>query len=221
VTHAIGGDPSVAPGQTVDDRTIEVINHACQQLYARPWRWRESTIKLDLTADQEHLTLPDASRFSEGGEFVSMTRMVDGRTVELITPEEMDRLRDSNSGTPVEGYTACVALPWQSGVQWVHVYPTPVSTTVNAIRMRYRQQYLPMNTDTADSKTFSFPEYVDPLFTAYLRAYAQGYEDDGLPARIAEIDAGPMLQTALMKDGIASRDVGRLRPQRGRTFRRR
>ena len=84
--------------------------------------------------------------------------------------------------------------------------------------MRYRKYWNPVTTGWGDDTTLSFPSYVDSLFTAYLRAYAQGYEDEGIPTRIAEIDAGPLLQTALMKDGITQRDVGRLRPLRGRGF---
>ena len=216
--HAVGGDPSVAPGMTVDERVLEVINHAGEQLYSRPWRFREATSLLSLTADQEHITQPATMGFDLGGEFVSMVRTVDGAEVENVTPAEMDYLRDATTRTPVTGYVTHVALPWQNLKQRIDIFPTSISFSADAVRMRYRK-YWPKVTATAiDAVSLSFPSYVDPLFTSYLRAYAQGYEDDGIPARIAEIDAGPLLQTSLMKDGISQRDVGRLRPLRGRGF---
>ena len=72
----------------------------------------------------------------------------------------------------------------------------------------------------ADSRGLEIPRYAEPLFIAYLRAFAQGYEDEGINQRLLAIDQGPIYQTVAMKDGIQSRDVGRLKPQRGRTFRR-
>jgi len=219
VAHAIGAAPSVAPGQTVDERTIEVINHAGQQLYTRPWRWREASAELDLIAGMSYISPPVSMRFDRGGEFVSMNRIEDGGEVELTTPAEMDQRHDGTTTAPSGGSTTHVSLPWEGGAQAIRIYPLPGQTTPRALRMRYRKEYVPRTIVMADEVAFDFPSYVDPVFTAYLRAFAQGYEDDGMPARLAEIDAGPLLQTALMKDGLASRDVGRLRPQRGRTFR--
>lgn len=219
VTHAIGGDPSVAPGQTVDERTIEVVNHAGLQLYTRPWKFREAAMLMDLTADQQTLNQPTAMAFATGGELVSAVRTVDGSPIEVTTAEEIDHLRDAVTRTPIAGWTTHIAALWEGAVQKIHVFPTPTETSADAIRFRYRKQWWSVATSDADAYTFPFPPYVAPLYTGYLRAYAQGYEDDGLPARIAEVDAGPLLQTALMKDGIAARDVGRLRPQRGHGFR--
>ena len=218
VEHAVGGDPSVAPNMTVEGRKVEVINHAGEQLYTRPWRFREDSYLLDLTTDQATITQPITMYFDKGGEFISMVRTVDGAEVENITPAEMDYLRDATTRTPVSGYVTHVAFPWQNLKQEIQIFPTPTSFSAAAIRMRYRKYWNPVTTGWGDDTTLSFPSYVDSLFTAYLRAYAQGYEDEGIPTRIAEIDAGPLLQTALMKDGITQRDVGRLRPLRGRGF---
>lgn len=218
VKHAVGGDPSVAPGMTVDDRVLEVINHAGEQLYSRPWRYREATSLLSLTANQEYITQPASMGFDLGGELISMVRTVDGAEVENITPAEMDSLRDATTRTPVTGYVTHVAFPWQGLKQRIDIFPTSVEQSSDAVRMRYRKYWDKVTTTWSDLATLSFPLYVESLFTEYLRAYAQGYEDEGIPARLAEIDAGPLLQTALMKDGITQRDVGRLRPLRGRGF---
>jgi hypothetical protein len=219
VTHAIGGDPSVAPGQTVDERKLTVINHAGMQLYSRPWKFREASLLMDLVADQDTLTQPTGMAFATGGEFVSAVRTVDGEPIEVVTAEELDHLRDAVTRTPVAGWTTHMAVVWGGGVQKIHVFPTPTQASTAAVRFRYRKEWWQVGSADTDAYTFPFPGYTEPLFTAYLRAYAQGYEDDGMPARIAEVDAGPLLQSALMKDGLAARDVGRLRPQRGRGFR--
>ena len=85
VRHAIGGFPSVAPGHTVTQRTVEVINHAGNYLYNRPWKFRESSSTLSTVASKRIVSLP--TRY---GDIVSLTRTVDGEPVELGTPEEMD-----------------------------------------------------------------------------------------------------------------------------------
>ena len=220
VKHAVGGDPSVAPGQTSAERTIQVINHAGEQLYTRPWKFRNASVLLDLTEDQETLTQPDGMLFSSGGELVSAVRTADGLSIETVTAEQMDHLRDGTmSSAAVNGYTSHIAIIWSGGSQKIHVYPTPSGSVADAVRFRYRKAWKAVTSSDDDGYNFPIPKYVEPLFTAYLRLFAIGYEDDGMTMRLAEVDTGPILQTSLMKDGIASRDVGRLRPQRGRTFR--
>jgi hypothetical protein len=219
VRHAIGGYPSVAPGQTVNQRTIEVINHAGRHLYARPWRFREATATLNTNADLRTVGMP--RRYEE---VVSLTRTVDGEAVELTTPEDMDRLFDGNSGTSISGYINRATIAWVAGNPQLLVWPTPRASEESVLRLRYRQSWDniadPDGSDAwGDTRRLDPPPYAEQVFIAYLRAFAVGYEDEGLNERIAVIEAGPLLQTTLMKDGIQSRDVGRLKPQRGRTFR--
>jgi len=219
VQHAIGGYPSVAPLQTVEQRTVEVINHAGRQLFSRPWKFRESAGTLNANASLRVISLP---KFYE--EMVSLTRTVDGEPVELATPEDMDRLYDGNSGTSISGYINRASVAWVSGTPQLLVWPTPTSSETRVLRLRYRRAWetIPDPDGSApwsNARQLDTPTYAEQLFIAYLRAFAVGYEDDGLNERIAVVEAGPMLQTALMKDGIQSRDYGRLTPQRGRTFR--
>ena len=221
VRHSIGAYPSVAPGQTADERVAEIINHAGRQMYSRPWRFREQAGTLDTTASSRTIALP--ATFEE---LVSLTRTVDGMALELATPEDMDRLSDALGGTNISGYVSRASVAWTAGSSHLLIWPTPTSAGTDVLRIRYRKSWTTITgADVADTNTsppaISMPNYAEQLFIAYLRAFAVGYEDEGMTARIADVEAGPILQTTLMKDGIQNRDVGRLKPQRGSTFRRR
>ena len=220
VRHAIGGFPSVAPGHTVPQRTVEVINHAGNYLYNRPWKFRESVAQLDTFAASRTMVLP--SRYSE---LVSLTRTVDGEPVELATPEEMDQLLDATSGTAVAGYISRASVAYVAASPQLIVWPTPQATTSKVARLRYRVAWDTVPDPDSDgywldTRGLEVPKYGEALFVAYLRAFAQGYEDEGINQRLMAIDQGPIYQTTAMKDGLQSRDVGRLQPQRGGTFRR-
>ena len=219
VRHAIGGYPSVAPGHTVTQRTVEVINHAGNYLYNRPWKFRESIAQLDTVINSRIVALP--TRYSE---IVSLTRTVDGEPVELATPEEMDQLVDAVSGTSVAGYVARASVAYVNASPQLIVWPTPKSTKSKVVKLRYRLAWdsIPDPDGSGawlDTRGLEVPKYAEALFIAYMRAFAQGYEDEGINQRLLAIDQGPIYQTVAMKDGIQSRDVGRLKPQRGRTFR--
>ncbi len=219
VRHAIGGYPSVAPGHTVTQRTVEVINHAGNYLYNRPWKFRETMTQLAAKKNSRVISLP--KRYSET---VSLTRTVDGEPIELATPEEMDQLVDATSGTSVSGYIARASVAYVNASPQLLVWPTPKEDKNNVAKFRYRLEWdsVPDPDGSGawlDTRGLEMPRYAEPLFIAYLRAFAQGYEDEGINQRLLAIDQGPIYQTVAMKDGIQSRDVGRLKPQRGRTFR--
>lgn len=245
VQLAIGSKPSfVDPLQTVDERIIEIINHAGRQMYTRPWRFREMHTSLDVGANSRAIALPNGF-----DSLVSLTRIANGGSVEMTTAEDIDRMTDSKS-TSIGTNIQYAAMSFLSSKPYFLVWPTPKASEERVLRLRYHRRWaqLPkyiVDPDTGGSPTLNpdsvssnpatgdsaigwtndtdlgFPAYVDALFIAYLRAYAIGYEDDNMSMRVAEVEAGPILQTALMKDGIQVRDLGRLKPQVGRPFRRR
>jgi hypothetical protein len=221
VRHSIGAYPSVAPGQTADERVAEIINHAGRQLYSRPWRFREQSTTLDTTADSRVVALPTSAALAFE-ELVSLTRTVDGRPLEMSTVEDMDHLSDALGGTNISGYVSRASIAWTSGDPQLLIWPTPSSSDTDVLRIRYRKAWETITGTDVDTntKTIGMPGYAEQVFIAYLRAFAQGYEDESMTARLAEVEAGPILQTAMMKDGIQNRDVGRLKSQRGSTFRR-
>jgi hypothetical protein len=102
------------------------------------------------------------------------------------------------------------------------IYPTPQATTNDAIIMRYRAGWTAVsgetNAVTPDTYIIPVPPYVEALLIAYCRAFAVAYEDEGLAARLIEIDNGPIWNAAAIKDGIAQRDYGRLNPVRSGAF---
>ena len=67
------------------------------------------------------------------------------------------------------------------------------------------------NTDnTAAVSEFQFPYYLDPLFVQYLRAFALGYEQGQLSEQLLAIEAGPLYQRAISRDGMVQQTFGRM-----------
>lgn len=67
------------------------------------------------------------------------------------------------------------------------------------------------NTDNvAAGWEFQFPYYLDPLFNQYLRAFALGYEQGQLSEQLLAIEAGPLYQRMIARDGLVQGQYGRL-----------
>jgi hypothetical protein len=214
---SVGGYPSLAPGQTRNQRLAEIVNQAGQYLYSRPWRFRERTSTLlSLVANQNYVTLPSGVE-----ELISVvsTELI-GSPIEMVTPDHMEQLRSLGVASTGQGVThAVLSRPSTADGQAIasnrlDIYPTPTTSTANALSVRYRTGWTSIADNAADSWEIPIPKYCDALFIAYCRAFAQAYEDEGLSARLSEVDAGPLLATAATKDGILQRDLGRIRPSR-------
>ena len=218
---AVGGYPSLAPGQTQASRLAEIVNQAGQHLFSRPWRFRERTTKyISLVADQSYVALP--SDVEELLSIISTQSL--GYLIEMVTPDHLEQLRQLGLTMTGPSIThACFARvpPTNAGdalpAVRLDIYPTPTAAVTDAIAVRYRAAWDEIASGAADSYIIPIPKYVDALFLAYVRAFAQSYEDEGLTAKIAEVEAGPLLATALTKDGLLQRDMGRIRPNRPAT----
>jgi hypothetical protein len=214
---AVGGYPSLAPSQTREQRLTEIINQAGEHLFAREWRFRERTTKfINLVADQAYVSLPTDCE----GILSILSTFSLGYLIEMITPDHMEQLRQlglTMTG-PMVKHATFTRAPESAGAvinePRLDIYPTPSGAQTNAIAVRYRSKWVQLSSTAADAYEIPIPKYVDALYIAYVRAFAQAYEDEGLSARIQEIDAGPLLATALTKDGLMQRDIGRLRPSR-------
>jgi len=222
---AIGGAPSLAANQTRDERLAEIVNQAGNHLFCRPWRFRERTTKyMSLVANQSYVTLP--SDVEELLSIISTQSL--GYLIEMVTPDHMEQLRQLGLTMTGPSVThACLARtePTQGyalpSVR-LDIYPTPTAAVTDAIAVRYRSSWTSIPSDLLQAGVplldnqyqIPIPKYVDALFISYVRAFAQAYEDEGLSQRIAEIEAGPILATALTKDGLLQRDLGRIRPNR-------
>ena len=217
---AVGGYPSLAPSQTREQRLAEIVNQAGQHLFSRPWRFRERTTKyISLVNGQSFVALP-----TDCEEIVSILSTQSlGYLIEMVTPDHMEQLRQL--GLTMTGPTvthACFTrLPPADGAALpavrMDIYPTPTGNVTDAIAVRYRAAWTPIASDAVATWEIPIPKYVDALYIAYVRAFAQAYEDEGLSTKLAEIEAGPVLATALTKDGLLQRDLGRIRPNRPAT----
>lgn len=214
---SVGGYPSLAPGQTRNARLAEIVNQAGQYLFSRPWRFRERTTKyISLVDGQSWLALP-----TDCEEIISIiSRESLGYLIEMVTPDHMEQLRELGLTMTGPGVTHATftRTPPSDGAALpavrLDIYPTPTGNVTDSIAVRYRAGWVTIASDAADSWEIPIPKYCDALMIAYVRAFAQAYEDEGLSQRLAEIDAGPLLATASTKDGLLQRDLGRLRPSR-------
>jgi len=215
---AVGGYPSLAPGQTQSARLAEIVNQAGQHLFSRPWRFRERTTKfISLVADQSYVALP-----SDCEELLSIISTQPlGYLIEMVTPDHLEQLRQLGLTMTGPGVThACFTRPPPTTAgdalpaARMDIYPTPTAAVADAIAVRYRAAWEEISSGAADTYVIPIPKYADALFLSYVRAFAQAYEDEGLSMKIAEIEAGPLLATSLTKDGLLQRDMGRIRPTR-------
>lgn len=235
VVLALGGQPSIVTGVTRDQRIAEIINQAGSYLFSKPWRFRERTSRpVSLTANQNWAPLP-----GDAEEIISLTCKAGlGWRVELTTPEQIELLRTSMAPGMIDSvFYAAMSRPWAqsngttplvdgTGMPAVRLdlYPSPSTTTSDAIILRYRSSWVAVSGDasggTLDTYQIPVPAYAEALLIAYARAFGLAYEDEGLSARLIEIDNGPLYNTAAIKDGIQQRDYGRLPSNRVGPFRR-
>lgn len=222
---ALGGQPSIVTGVTQNQRIAEIVNQSGNYLFTKQWRFRERTGRpLGLTANQNYAALPgDAEDI-----ITIVTKAGLGWRVELTTPEQIELYRNSMSPALIDSvYYAAISRPWAevdnvtplaNGSAFpaarLDIYPTPSTTVADALIIRYRSGWTSVsgetNAVTADTYIMPVPPYVEALLIAYCRAFALAYEDEGLAARLIEIDNGPIYNAAAIKDGIAQRDYGRL-----------
>jgi hypothetical protein len=226
---ALGGQPSIVSGVTREQRIAEIVNQAGQYLFSKAWRFRERTGRpVSLVASQDWANLP-----GDAEEIISLvTKAGLGWRVELTSPEQIELFRNSMAPALLDSvYYAALSRPWAQAdnvtpivagaglpAPRLEIYPTPQTTTDDAIILRYRAGWNAVSGETdaitPDAYIVPVPPYVEALLIAYARAFAVSYEDEGLAARLIEIDNGPIWNAAAIKDGIAQRDIGRLTASR-------
>lgn len=222
VLLALGGQPSIVSGVTRDQRIAEIVNQAGNYLFSKQWRFRERTARpISLVAQQNWAALP-----SDAEEIISLTCKAGlGWRVELTSPENIEMFRTALQPQLLDAvYYAALSRPWakSDGVTpldyatdpmpavRLELYPTPQTTTTDSIIMRYRAGWPTVSDTTPTTYNIPVPAYAESLLIAYCRAFALAYEDEGLSARLVEIDNGPLRDTVAIKDGVAQRDYGRL-----------
>lgn len=200
VLLAIGGRPSTASGQTVAQRQAEIVNIAGEHLFSHPWRFRESTALLSLTASQAYVSLP--ADFSD-----LMTAWKDETPMAIVTPEVLENFRLNQFAD----WQYKAAVKWVSGDTYrLELHPTPLTSEVDVVKVLYRTRWQGVTSATPDATAISIPRHVEGVLIAYVRAVAESYEDGQQSQRFAEIEAGPVFGGAKQKDGMAQSHFGQL-----------
>lgn len=202
VSHALGGPVS----SKLSD--IGIINEAGRHMFNTPWNFRQRPPKdITFTTGVNHVVLPP-----DFGEVIA-ANMKDGlvQTFTFTTFADLIYRRRTNTG-----YTSHYWIAVSYGVPndakeempppRFELYPTP--TSGDEMVLSYRARWREM---TDDEEVAAIPDFAESALVALVRAFALGYEEEGLELRVAEVEQGPLWQRALEKDGIVQVDYGQMR----------
>ena len=202
VQHALGG--SVA--SQLDEATI--INEAGRHMFMTPWKFRERPpATITTVANQDYIELP-----ADFGEVIAMN-MVDGlvRSFTFTSFKDLVQRRSTNTGV-TNHYWIAISHPAPSDegsaqpAPRLELYPTP--TTGENISVVYRSKWLELVTDSDNAMV---PDYAESALIALVRAFALGYEEEGLEQRLGEVEGGVMYLRLKEKDGLIQPEYGPLR----------
>lgn len=199
-------------GDEID--TIFVINQAGNYLVGlEAWNWLlRPPAYLTLSAGQEYVSLPsDFGRMEHVQMSPSLTNTFNWTDISTIVD-----LRTSGVNIGTLEYWGAVAYPGiaATGVNpdpRLEIYPTPASTSVNAMRVVYRSRWKTQTNPANDSDYIPIPEFMEPLFVQILRAFARGLEEEddaSLSKRLLEIHQGPVYMAASKMDAQYQTDMG-------------
>ncbi|HEX7786678.1 MAG TPA: hypothetical protein VF653_10695, partial [Methylomirabilota bacterium] len=93
----------------------------------------------------------------------------------------------------------------------LELYPEPTTEQLDGISLYYRAGFSRVD---ADTEIIPMPVWMEQVFLLIVRATARGYEEGeeedsaSIHARLAEIQAGPLMQAAMRTDGSMLPDVG-------------
>ena len=222
---AIGGYPSLAPEQTRDERLSQICNNAGDYLYSIPWNFRVKTSREISTVANQNFVVLD----NDMVEVISVAAATayGKERVTLVTPQEMDTYRTNLPSAALlnPNYVyACMSRPWNDGsttneqvegtalpIKRLELHPMPTSATTNAMVVRYRTAFPQTTATTLDTFILAIPNYCEGLFIAIGRAFALGYEDEGVQQHLMNVQNGPLLAMAMQADGMTLQDGGLIR----------
>ena len=93
----------------------------------------------------------------------------------------------------------------------LELYPTPSTTTTEALTLYYRAGWSRVYDDR---KPLQMPAYIEPLYIELLRAFARGYEEEdqgSLSTRLNEIMKGAIFAISVDRDSSVQPDYGPIR----------
>jgi len=202
VQHALGG--SVA--SQLDETSI--INEAGRYMFLSPWKFRERPpATLTFVSEQDYVLLPE-----DFGEVVA-ANMTDGlvRSFTFTTFQDLVQRRSTSTGV-TNHYWIAISHPAASEegsaqpAPRMELYPTP--TSGDQITVAYRAKWKELS---SDGDAALVPDYAESALVSAVRAFALGYEEEGLEMRLAEIENGALWIRLKEKDGLIQPDYGPIR----------
>ncbi len=202
--HAIRGKPSFFEMMTL-------VNIAGQDLAnGHEWCWLDdTTLDLDLTADQDFVAIPANVRR------VVAIQVRDSRTHYRVwaSPEQILALRQSFTGIPNGfhiGMSHHQSTTGGAPTRTLELWPTPSANETAFFKLWYQAQWT--DVDGAND-LISLPRWMEPLFLEYCREWALGwtYPESGNPAqRITALKQTSVYRDAQNTDGALLGKLGRL-----------
>ena len=202
VQHVLGGTPSEQIGE------VNVINQAGRQMFSHAWKFRERpSVELSFNSEETFVTLPGNLGT------ISSVRMKDGLndSIELAPFDYVLKIRNGSISTGAHYYAAVVWPDIYDGdgdrqYPRLELAPTPSASDTITLAYRVGWEDLENHDDVAQVPTFA-----ETTLIVYVRAFAQGYEEEGLVQRVAEVEASPIFQRALVQDGMIQPSYGPIR----------
>jgi len=201
VTHALGGTPATEITST------DIINQAGRHMFSHSWKFRSRpTVEISTVSSQSYVDLP-----SDVGEIITI-RMKDGLndSIQLTSYDKLLLVRNGSISTGRHFYAA-VSYYDSTGVTdtaiaitpRLEIAPTP--SAVDRISIFYRVKWPSI---TEDAEIAPVPDWSESLLIAYVRAFAQGYEEENFMQRVAEVDQSPLFHRTAIQDGMLLPDYG-------------
>lgn len=202
VQHVLGGTPSDQIGE------VNVINQAGRQMFSYPWKFRERpSVELDLNNEEPFVSLP-----ANLGE-ISSVRMKDGLndSIELAPFDYVLKIRNGSISSGAHYFAAVVWPEIYDSVNdlqnpRLELAPTPTGT--DKITLAYKASWEELINDDDIAQV---PPFAEMTLITYVRAFAQGYEEEGLAQRVAEVEISPIFQRATVQDGMIQPSYGPIR----------
>ncbi len=220
--HAIPGGLStvMSPGTTAAAAANQLINEAGAYLFSHEWTFRLGIITdVAIVAAQGYVDLPA----DYGGlQAIEYNDLATGFV--LTSHQELLQLRAKSASPTGFAYWAAVVQPTQTnqttamGAQRLLLYPDPLASDADGLKIIYRRDWAQL---TDDTHIANVPRYAVPLLRQYVRAFAEGFDDEAadedIPVRavnvnnlLAVIDNGPIFAACKRRDGANQRVYGEL-----------
>lgn len=170
---------------------------------------------IDGTITTRTIALPSDFR-----QLISRPRSIGStRSLNIVSMEEVDKLRAGDSSTSDTGYAA--ALMWKPSAQALggapvpvlEVWPTPGTNANAAFSIHYRATWSDLS-DDSDIAQIPSMFAMEMLYLQVVRAVALGYEEFDVATmsqRVEELKAGPLFRDACAADGSVQTSFGQQR----------